>query len=236
MKKIKYIILIFIAISVNNKVFSQFFDDFKNKLKTKPKIFIKYNTRNSLISTKGARIQSVNTGLDFNKTIRIGIGYEWLGSEIKTTQIIDKNNTVTDTVDARLKLAYISVFGEYVFYKKNKWEISMPLMFSFGKASYAYNYNNTDYNANQTFIYGYENHMIAQYSIFKWLGIGLGTGYRIIIKDRKKIKENFTSPIYIIKLKILFENIIRKKNKKNDSTQAACQKTNFENNLFFKKI
>lgn len=207
MFKRKYIFLIFIFFTLNS--YSQLIEDIKLSLSTKPKPFIKYNTRNSIISTRGARIHAINFGLDFDKKTRLGLGYEWLGSVIQSEKLV-LNNNFFDTVNANLKLDYLSIFGEYVFYKDLKWEFSLPIILSFGQAGYYYYIDNKKFKLNRTFVFGYETQMIGQYNIFTWLGVGTGIGYRIMIINRKQINENFTSPIYLFRLKIFFNRLIKK--------------------------
>ena len=206
MKRSLYItaLLIFQLSSINSH--SQFIEDIKQSFQSKPKLFVKYNTRSSLIATRGARINSVNAGFDFDKKTRVGLGYEWLGSKIESEKLIFNDNTI-DTVNTLLKLRYISTFCEYVFYRDKKWEFSLPIIFSFGKAGYYYEENDKQTNFSKAFVFGYETQMIGQYSVFRWFGIGGGIGYRLMFKEKNKISENFTSPIYILRLKVFFDKL-----------------------------
>jgi len=201
-----YIVFIIISFLTFDYSYSQFVENIKQSFETKPKIFLKFNSRNSIISTEGARINSINTGLEFEKKTRVGLGYEWLGSKIYRDKYILNENNIIDTVNTRLKLQYISLFGEYIFYNENKWGLSLPIILSFGKAKYV-NKDSKIYG-NKSFVFGYETQIIGQYSILKWIGVGAGIGYRIMLKDKSKINENFTSPIYILRIKIFFGKII----------------------------
>ena len=51
--------------------------------------------------------------------------------------------------------------------------------------------------------------MLIDYKIIKWVGIGTGVGYRLILFKNGGIKENFSSPVYVIKLKVYLGAIVR---------------------------
>jgi hypothetical protein len=49
----------------------------------------------------------------------------------------------------------------------------------------------------------------VDYLFTRWIGFGVGLGYRVMLKGNKQVKENFNSPYYQIRLNILFSEIFR---------------------------
>ena len=51
--------------------------------------------------------------------------------------------------------------------------------------------------------------MLIDYKIVRWIGIGSGIGYRLILFKNKNISEHLTSPVFIFKAKIYLGEIVR---------------------------
>ncbi|MFH2095857.1 MAG: hypothetical protein ABIJ16_09145 [Bacteroidota bacterium] len=188
-------------------VYPQFTDEIINSLQTKPRPTFRFDNRNSIISTRGARINSIKWGLEYNHVFTLGFGYEWLGSEINRNFYVQSTDGITDTVNSALKMNYMSLFAEYVFYRDKKWECFLPISFGIGDAHYSYEYNNEIFRKNHCLILVYETNITVQYRVIRWIGVGAGTGYRLMIKGNNMMDENFNSPIYILKMKIYFGDI-----------------------------
>jgi len=182
--------------------YPQFVENIKNSLATKPKIFVSFNSTGSFVSNKNANVYSIKAGLNFNKTIKLGIAYNWLNSDIKKNIIVN-NDTLTDY----LKLNYLSIFTEYVIMNNKNVEVYMPIILGAGKTSYIYYFNNKKYTDVSTFAILYENHLIATYKFLKYFGIGGGLGYRLMLKGSNTVGNHFTSLIYIVKFKIYFSEL-----------------------------
>ncbi|MFH2140813.1 MAG: hypothetical protein ABIJ97_00220 [Bacteroidota bacterium] len=197
-----------ILISFSISSYSQFEEEIKESLTYKPKLTFRYDSRNSIISNRGARINSFKTGLEYNNILTFGVGYDWLSSDIKRNKFLIENDHIVDTIDMFLKLKYISLYTEYKFYRDKKWEFYLPVSFGIGTAYYRYYYNTSYINEKYTLALIYETNMIGQYKIIPYLAVGAGVGYRIMIKGNSMTNENFTSSVYIVKIKLLFSQII----------------------------
>jgi hypothetical protein len=55
----------------------------------------------------------------------------------------------------------------------------------------------------------YEASLVGHYKILKWIGIGSGLGFQLMLKDNPAIMENFNTPVYSIKIKIFLGDIYR---------------------------
>ena len=110
----------------------------------------------------------------------------------------------------RLEYSYFSPYLEYVFYNSRKWEFSLAMQHGVGGASYQYlDSNGGKVKHVESTILSYEPAMLIDYKIVRWVGIGTGIGYRLIYYKEPGIKEQFSSPEYVIKLKIYLGEIVR---------------------------
>ena len=76
------------------------------------------------------------------------------------------------------------------------------------------NQNYLDENGNKqkinlTTVFSYEPAMLIDYKIIRWIGIGTGVGYRLIYYKNGGINQKFSSPEYVIKLKVYLGEIVR---------------------------
>ncbi|MCI5054566.1 MAG: hypothetical protein MRY83_00520 [Flavobacteriales bacterium] len=173
---------------------SDFIDSIRTSFSYKPKVDLRFDTRNSFITNLRVRILGVKIGLDYNRKSRIGLSYNWLGSDINQTFIHD-----SDVVNTELKLWYVSPYFEYTFYNQKKWELSTLLSFGLGRSKYKFE---DIALRNQTFAI-YEPYMLGQYSLLKWLGLSFGVGYRLLLHGHQYLPKNFSTPIYVLKLKLI---------------------------------
>jgi len=188
---------------------SQFFDAIEESFNHKPKLDAKFDSRNSFIGAKYARIFGVKLGLDYNETFKVGIGYNWLSSDIhRDLTVTDFSSNESYSVNSQYHLSYFSPYAEYVFYKKDPWEISILVLVGGGFARYSY----WDINWNRvvtdpSFVFLYEPYMTAQYRVMKYFGLGAGVGYRLAMSSDKFSRTRLNSPIYVFKLKIFASEI-----------------------------
>jgi len=184
-----------------------FFADIAEAMKSKPKISFRIDSRNSFISNKIALVRGYKIGLDYAKKIRLGIGFNRLATDfVSDYSFLDGNEQIK--VKPRLHLEYISLFADYVFYKSKKWEFNLPLQLGGG---YSYRKYKLDGKANildKEFVLIYEANINGLYKIFTGVGVGVGTGYRIMLVGNSKIKDHFNSPIYIFRVKIFPNEIL----------------------------
>lgn len=216
-----FLSFLYILLSCQLNAQTEFEQKVSESFQIKPKPLLRFNTRGSFIANRTARIKGVQVGLDFNKTIRLGIAYNWLsnsspgglqvfpGKEIlRQHDIITPENRVVNTVYSKLRLSYVSLFAEYVFYKTHRWEMAIPIEFGFGQSFYRYFYN-TIHTTPHYFCFTYETNLSGQYKVFPWLACGLGFGYRIMLAGNNMFHTNFNSPVYIIKIKVIPWEIIK---------------------------
>ena len=183
---------------------AQVVDSIRTSFHKKPKLIGGINSKNTFINGFLSPVYTASAGLDFNHTVRIGAGYSWLqvfpyeNEKDNTPFYIDK--TFSDasgiyTVHPALRFNYVNLFFEYVYFKSNKWQFSVPLQVGVGNSEYQYNFNEKNISEDKHTILLYEPTVSGQYRIIKWFGIGLDVGYRIMLISNKNIGGKFNSPI-----------------------------------------
>lgn len=187
---------------------AQFFDSIYTSLKHKPKIDIRLDGKTSFIGSSYARISSLKLGFDFNKTFKMGAGYNWLSNDIHNYIQIRNSRDEVQTVYNQLKMEYISVYGEYVFFRDNKWEIAVQASFGAGFVFNTYwdNYW-VHHKENSSFILVYEPHMMADYKIMRFFGVGGGIGFRLATSNYTVVSNQLNSPIYVYRFKVYLAEV-----------------------------
>ena len=103
-------------------------------------------------------------------------------------------------------------FIDYVIYRKNRWEFSIPIQFGIGNSSYRYiDDNNVEQVLDRGLVLLYEPTIAGHYKISNWFGIGFGAGFRWMIINNKAIDSKFNSAVYVFKAKLFLSDIFKKK-------------------------
>ncbi len=219
MVKIKFAILLITILTIathrvsaqtNKTVVDTPLISFKNK----PKIFLTLDKTSSFISGKGATTNEIRLGLDFKKTIRFGIGYAALVSDVVDDKIITTQVTGIDsTVPAQLSLSYMTLSAEYTFYDSKRWQITMPVTLGIGSSYFNYfekvNGEFLTKKTDQGTVVLLGPSGIATYRILRWVGLSAGLGYRRAIVNNGKVKESIDSPVYLFRIRIFMGEIYK---------------------------
>ena len=184
---------------------AQFLDTLKRSFNTKPKFFFQLDSYNSIVTGARANAKGIKTGLDFNKKVRLGVGYFWLNPDVVEKRIINDD----DTVRAQLKSRYFTLGAEYVLLNDNPWQVTLPFHFGFGKSFFVYpdTLTKKDERIASNSIVLFEPAVTGHYKVIKWVGVGFGVGYRIMLKNNPEVRDNFNSPLYVLRIKIFFDEI-----------------------------
>lgn len=199
-------VLIYQHISSQNLANKTFEDDFKKSFKSKPQLDVKFDSRFSFIRGVDFRTSGFKIGVSFNRKFKTGLGYNQLIIPAKSTIESEERK-----FDAELKYIYFSPYFEYVYHSSKRWEFNLSSQIGIGRAHYQY-FNPTTEKAVRTRysnVISYEPAMLIDYKIIRWVGIGTGVGYRLVLYKNNGIEEKITSPVYIVKLKIYLGEIVR---------------------------
>ena len=181
----------------------------------KVKFLAKIETRNSFVQTHHTTFLGVRVGFEFKFPIRCGIGYYWPLTNHDSKFYNPADFGLTDPT-AQPKLRYAIGYVDYSFYKEDDWTLSVPVQIGIGETYYKSSESNRFANE---LVVPMEAGIAVDYLFSKWMGFGVGLGYRVMLKNNKQVRENFNSPYYQIRLNILFTEIfrgIKSKKKKKD--------------------
>ncbi len=187
-------------------------DSLAHHLRTPPSFMMKFDTRHSFITAQHAKIFGMKFGLDHGNRVQYGGGINWLVSQPRFDQELEVNDPLAgDTmVQASLHFGFFSPYFEYTFYHSPHWEVSIPVQIGIGGSNLQYTTSDGKrHKLREGMVFTYEPAMTVQYKFWRYFGIGGGVGYRLMLIDNSKVKENFTSPIYILRFKVFFSKIYR---------------------------
>jgi hypothetical protein len=208
---LKIIPLVFFSVISVVASNAQVLDTIKASFHTKPRLFFQLDAYNSFVSSKGANTFGYKGGIEFNNRVKIGFGYYKLISDIIKEKTLTYDTHVDTTQYAQLEMSFYPVSFEYIFYRTDPWQFSVPLNIGVGK-SYFWYYKNLEKDKGQTdkeTVALLTLNADAQYKIIKWVGVGAGLGFRVMLKDNNDIHENFNSIIYSLQIRLFVDEIYR---------------------------
>jgi hypothetical protein len=195
---------------------AQWMDSIRDIFRHGYSIDARIESRNSFVNNQLINIQGLRLGLSFNRKLKVGCGFSWLKADglnwLKTNIKKDfyETNAIgkVDTISKFLKLSYVCVYADFVFYKTKRWQLSVPIQFGMGHLWFQTGKKFALRNRNpKYFLLLYEPGITVQYKIFKWAGIGADVAYRFALQDSKKTGERLSSPSLTFKVLIWFDQL-----------------------------
>lgn len=190
-------------------------DSLRNVFKERISPTFGFDTRNSFITGSTAKIYSVKAGITFGTRLSIGLGYNFIGTELKEEFIHEGQWTRAD-----ICMNYVAPFVQYSFYQRGPWEVSTPIQLGIGNSFLREVSESGTRVLNKSRVLLYEPGMAFEFKIFKLLGVGAGVGYRIMLKNNRGIQQQFTSPVYALRCRLIIGEVYSryKKYKQNDTS------------------
>lgn len=198
---------------------SQGFDSIRYSFQKKPRLIAGFATKTTFIQGFRSPIFTARAGMEWNRIVRIGVGVSWLKLSPYKVGIdnipfyfdkqISDSTGVLYTVHPALKFRYANVFFEYIYFYSRRWQFSVLLQAGAGDSRYKYNYNEKTFTESPHWILLYEPAVSGQYKLLPWLGVGFDTGLRIMAVTNKNIGYRFNSPVYDIRMVILWGELYR---------------------------
>jgi hypothetical protein len=217
------ITVLFFLLTISFCSRAQEFRSIKEAFEHKPKFFLNLNSYTSYISGDVASFTGLRFGLSYNKTVRFGLGIAGLNSPIVTgIHIIE--DSLSYSTNGNLKYSYVELSAEYIFYNKYPWQFSVPLIFGLGGAHYEYVSRATSSlrHSKDSPVEIVETSANAQYSVFKWIGVGASLGYRATLYTAPEIKENFNSVTFNLGLRLFVDEIYKMVFRKNKTAEQPA--------------
>lgn len=166
---------------------------------------VKFDTRNSFITGRTATVYGVKGGVNFGARLSVGLGYNFIG-----TELTEDVHFEGELVRADIRMNYIAPFVEYSFYQRGPWVVSAPIQFGIGNSFLCYDSGTGARNFSRGRVVVYEPGMAFEYKILKVIGVGAGIGYRIMLKNNRDIQQQFTSLVYALRARLIFDEIYRR--------------------------
>ncbi len=185
---------------------AQILDSLHQAFSQKPKLFFQLDGYNTFASGNKANAFGFKTGVDFGKKIRLGIGYSWLSTDIVESRFIAAEY---DTFRTEIKSAYVTMGAEYVMLRSDPWQVTFPMHFGFGNSYRIYPKNGKDLKTDKHSVVLLEPAITGHYKFIKWVGVGFGFGYRIMLKNNEAVDQKISGPLYVLRLKLFLNEIYK---------------------------
>ena len=176
----------------------------------KPELIGGLSARTTFIGTTKTLVSGVALGADYGGKIRLLAGIYWLPNSRPVTvrKTIDKFTASPKTVDEISKFWYLGLTGNYVFYKKGRWTLDVPVRIGFGVATVKLRDTSVfknEISKKRSAILPVETGIGALYKITWWIGISGGLGSRIVIG--KNTSQKFSGTYYNLGVTVFFGDI-----------------------------
>jgi hypothetical protein len=175
----------------------------------------KFDTRNSFITGNSTKVWGIKGGVSFGKRLSLGIGYNFIGTELIQDVIVNGEQKEAD-----IRMHYVAPFIEYSFYQRGPWELITPIQLGVGNSFLEYSTQEGKRAMNKARVVLYEPGMAFEYKILKILGVGIGVGYRIMLKNNRAIDQQFTSPVYALRVRLIFDELYRRYKDYNEDDES----------------
>lgn len=115
-----------------------------------------------------------------------------------------------DSVKALLFMHYYPVIGEFIYYRKDPWQLTFPLHLGYGRSYFEYfdNEGHPQKLYRQGVIVGQAG-ITVQLKLLRWVGISSGVGYRFMPVNNRRIDTRMSSPVFSLGLRLFIGEIYR---------------------------
>jgi hypothetical protein len=171
-------------------------DSFKGVFEGKPSVTAKWDTWGTFVGGRTFNTQALKAGAEFNETLVLGFGYNWLSNGVYKIVNVDGNSKLSE-----FELRYFGPYAEFDFFKNGHWKGTLPIQLGFGKSFLKYSAaDGNRIKLNEGSVVLYEPAMSFSYDIANLFEVGAGFGYRIMLKNNNSIEQRLTSPNFVVRL------------------------------------
>lgn len=175
--------------------------------------FLTLDTYTTFIGNKGADVWGFRGGVEWKKKWRFGAGYNKVSSDIiewKKLEGRDRDLAGKDSTKAQLFFRFYPLSAEYIAYRKDPWQIGIPVLLGYGNSYFEYfDKNNSRQPLFRKGVVALQPGCNAQYKLLKWLGVSAGFGYRIMIINNPDIDAKLNSPVLSLGFRLFPGEIYR---------------------------
>jgi hypothetical protein len=170
------------------------------------------DTYYSFIGNKGADVWGFRAGVSLNNEWKFTAGYNKIKADIIEYKTLPQSELPYSThpvVKAQLYLKYYPLSAEYVFFSKDPWQLSVPVSIGYGRSYFEYfDSKNAPRDIFKHGVLVNYDGISAQYKVVKWVGLGAGLGYRVMLVNNPNISTNFNSPVFSFQIKIFLNEVV----------------------------
>jgi len=175
-----------------------------------------FDSRRTFVQRNSVKVFGVRVGLHKNK-FGYGVGYYSSRSYGIFDRSINKNYVdnglnAPHNFPAEFDFDYLSIFGDYIFFKMNRWQATANTQFGVGRVNIGFEDSTNVREIVERKILA-EHSVKLNYQAFSWLRVNTGVGYRYLLDAEDQIKDAFNAPIYIVGLTFNFKEVFKKKKK-----------------------
>lgn len=164
--------------------------------------------RFSIINGKVAGINGFRGGVEWRGRWRAGLGFYRLSGGLLTRTALPAGLPPGTRDEVRFR--YLAGYGEYVFIGNRRWELSAP--FQAGVGYYYTRFflpDGRDERSSRKVLYLVEPSVAAHYRVFRWVGIGAGTGYRQVFASGEQPEDQISGYIFFARAKLFLGDFIK---------------------------
>jgi hypothetical protein len=166
---------------------------------------LSFDNRFSMFGPKLVGLSGMKAGYSVHHRFRFGVGF-YLMIQPQDIVYSDQNQDY----HARLSFWYASIYAEYVVVHHKRFEVSIPLMYIVGASPLlSAPGNNLPKDESLSAMQLMELSLNGYYKIFNWIGPGLGVGYRVLLKGNEFVENNFTGPVFMLRLQVFLNPLYR---------------------------
>lgn len=172
------------------------------------KFVVQLDNRFSSIQKNDIFIVGGKAGFQYLERLRVGIG----ASLILEPVMLEYFNKQTNKDETNtMGFWYGSVFGDWIAYKNQRFEVFFTEQIGFGKPNFTKTIDDKIVSDVNTNIFINEISGQINYKIRPWIGVGAGFGYRNSIRKSPQIKRALDAPVYMLKLIFYPQVFIRRR-------------------------
>jgi hypothetical protein len=180
----------------------QLVDSLRKDFSISPRLYAAFDTRNSFITNYLAKIRGVRVGLSYNRRTRVGLCWNWLGTDLIRNVSVQKGDSL-HLVEGRIGFYFLAPFIEYAFLQRRDFQIEIPVRLGFGLSRVRYtDPDGIKRSSDGSMVALYEPGIVFTYRFLRYFGASAGFGFRIMLIPNRSLPESFTSPVYSFGVRI----------------------------------
>jgi len=174
-----------------------------------PRVTGRVESKNTFVRTEYAMLLGFKVGLDLKIPLQTGIGYQWIVTRL-APPFYDAARHGGRNLPC-VRMYYFSIYADYRLYSEGNWEFIIPAQIGFGES--AYRSESGDRFASD-FVMPLEVGIDINFYPLPYLGLGVGLGHRVMIKDNPNMESRYDAPYYQTRLKIGFGELFKRLKRK----------------------